>query len=387
MAYVLARRILDDFLQWKQIFDENADSLKLNGCLGEPQVFVSEIELGSGPEKKKKFDLTLIFEWDSLDKAKQFFNPNVNTNLEKIMVSKLLNAKSEKSFTFFEKGSEASMETKLEDEVKKRLQQIDMKRSLEISQAIKNADGLCARITGLLKHLNSVTLPAQFTGASVSAQEYDRRLVLYAEKGTATRIKLSLEEKQIPYGVFLVDIEAGGADDLKNESARSLLPILKDGDVIVHELGAILEYLEITYPQNQMLYFADRSLRAKALTRFHEVQAFAIQTNEFCRFVASLTERSEAISVAQTGPAAKNFYDGLRTYEKYLTPITGAKDPDFVAGDKITLGDFGLYVCVAAANSLLQSLDIRAIEEKYPRVWKHYKRIAARPCVMKIIAE
>eukprot|EP00741_Cyanophora_paradoxa_P020982 tig00021319_g20256.t1 len=356
------------------------DFLRAKGCLGEPLVFVDQSIV-----EPQFSELTIIFEWVrqafGLGLAKEFFRPD-NPEVDEVLPSTLLADSSSRSFAFFEKP--ALKGDNVEEELRKRMHALDAQRTAQLTRALRDADGLTSRLTGLLKHLNSVTLPPQFTGGQALIGDANNRLVLYVEKGTATRIKLSLEEKQVPYAVYVVDLEQN-MTDVKAMNARGLLPILKDGDVIVHETAAILEYIEMTFPQNQMLFFADRTMRARALTRFHETQAFALETMEFLTYVSSEPDEGRARQIAQSSPLAERFRENLAMYEKYLTG-SGGQDPEYVAGDKLTLGDFGLYVCIAAATTMLPRLGID-FNEQFPRIFRHYQRISKRQSVQKITSE
>lgn len=90
--------------------------------------------------------------------------------------------------------------------------------------------------------------------------------VLYDLKGGAPtqrfspfcfRVKLALAHKDLPFRSELV----GFTEKPKVEfSGQKLVPILVEGDTVVADSWRILEYLEQTYPQHELLSTADRSL-------------------------------------------------------------------------------------------------------------------------------
>lgn len=64
MVNVLVRHKVSDFARWKQVFDQHLGMRKAGGELN-CRIFHSHTD-GS--------DLTLFFDWESLEMAKRFFN-------------------------------------------------------------------------------------------------------------------------------------------------------------------------------------------------------------------------------------------------------------------------------------------------------------------------
>ena len=78
------------------------------------------------------------------------------------------------------------------------------------------------------------------------------------------RVKVVLEEKQLPYELIPVDLKAG--EQKKPEFLRlnpyGKVPVLVDGETVVYESCIINEYLEEKYPEHRLMP-ADHGLRAK----------------------------------------------------------------------------------------------------------------------------
>jgi quinol monooxygenase YgiN len=62
MSYMLVQHEVEDFARWKAVFDSKVDLRKANGEIS-AQIFHD----AQDPNK-----LTLLFEWDSLDRARQY---------------------------------------------------------------------------------------------------------------------------------------------------------------------------------------------------------------------------------------------------------------------------------------------------------------------------
>ncbi len=79
-------------------------------------------------------------------------------------------------------------------------------------------------------------------------------LVLYYGSGSpyAWRVQLALEHKALPYELKVLSFSAG--DTRKPEfialNPRHRVPVLVDGDFVLYESNAIVEYLDEAYPGN-----------------------------------------------------------------------------------------------------------------------------------------
>jgi glutathione S-transferase len=87
----------------------------------------------------------------------------------------------------------------------------------------------------------------------------------------AWRVHIALEEKGIAYEPVLVTFSSG---DLKKPDYLAMnphgkVPVLRDGDLVVYESAAILEYLEEKYPSRPLL---PASPEARARTRIEELE-------------------------------------------------------------------------------------------------------------------
>jgi glutathione S-transferase len=143
---------------------------------------------------------------------------------------------------------------------------------------------------------------------------------------------------------------------------RGTIPVLVDGDAVVHETFAILCYLEYVAPGH--LPEPPRE-RARALTRFFEAEAlkaagmtalsYVMRTAEDQRDPAVLASHREALRAE------------LARWEAYLG------DAPFLCGGAPTLADVAVFPYVATLRRLGLPLD------DTPRLAAHHDRMAARP--------
>lgn len=83
------------------------------------------------------------------------------------------------------------------------------------------------------------------------------RLYSYWRSSAAYRVRIALNLKGIPYETVSVSLAPGVSEHRKDEYRRinpqMLVPYLQDGDIGIAQSMAILEYLEETYPDTQLL--------------------------------------------------------------------------------------------------------------------------------------
>jgi maleylacetoacetate isomerase len=83
------------------------------------------------------------------------------------------------------------------------------------------------------------------------------RLTLYSywRSSAAYRVRIALNLKQLDYEIAPVDLPADGqhADEFHAVNPQELIPVLRDGQRLVRQSMAIMEYLDETYPQRPLL--------------------------------------------------------------------------------------------------------------------------------------
>src|SRR2546425_5850302 len=79
-------------------------------------------------------------------------------------------------------------------------------------------------------------------------------IVFYYGSGSpfAWRVWLALEHKKLPYELRVMSFDK---DDLKQPAFQALtprgkVPLIQDGDYVLYESGAIIEYLQDAYPSS-----------------------------------------------------------------------------------------------------------------------------------------
>jgi maleylacetoacetate isomerase/maleylpyruvate isomerase len=83
------------------------------------------------------------------------------------------------------------------------------------------------------------------------------RLYSYWRSSAAYRVRIALNLKGIPYETVPVSLAPGVSEHRKDAyrkiNPQMLVPFLQDGEIGIAQSMAILEYLEETYPETQLL--------------------------------------------------------------------------------------------------------------------------------------
>jgi glutathione S-transferase len=208
-------------------------------------------------------------------------------------------------------------------------------------------------------------------------------LTLYYGSGSpyAWRAQFALEQKALSYERRVLSFSA--REQLKPEfialNPRHKVPVLVDGDFVLYESNAIVEYLDEAYPgQGAPLFPGDARQRALVRRLVLEVDNYfdkAVDIVSTQAFGKKPDER-EAGKLAE-GRAAVAAEAGL---------FTRAMRGDFLAGP-LSAADFALYPLVAyldrAQQVRLPDLDVAAMLTPELRAWQ--ARVEALPFFAKTI--
>ena len=207
-------------------------------------------------------------------------------------------------------------------------------------------------------------------------------LVLYYGSGSpfAWRAQLALEHKALPYELKVLSFSAG--DTRKPEflalTPRHRVPTLVDGDFVLYESNAIVEYLDDAYPgRGAPLFPGDARMRATVRRLISETDDYfdkALDPLTTQAFSKKPEERDPQVIAA----ARKALMDEFVLYTQYLKG-------DFLVGP-LSAADFALYPLVAfvkRSEMKLPDLDADGMLTPALRAWK--ARIEALPFFEKTI--
>jgi glutathione S-transferase len=207
-------------------------------------------------------------------------------------------------------------------------------------------------------------------------------LVLYYGSGSpyAWRAQLALEHKALAYERKVLSFAAGDTrkPDFVALNPRHRVPVLIDGDFVLYESNAIVEYLDDAYPTSgARLFPGDVRTRALARRLILEVD------NYFDKAIDPLT--TEAFSKKPEERDPKQIASAREAVAAEAELFTKSMRGDFLAGP-LSAADFAFYPLVAFLKRCqlkLPDLDADAMLTPQLRAWK--TRVEALPFFDKTI--
>ena len=208
-------------------------------------------------------------------------------------------------------------------------------------------------------------------------------LTLYYGSGSpyAWRAQFALEHKALPYELKVLSFSAG--DTRKPEfvslNPRHQVPVLVDGDFVLWESNAIVEYVDEAYPgRGAPLFPGDAKTRAIVRRFIEEVD------NYYNKAIDPILD--QAFWVKPEERDAAKLADGRNKAVEELATFSKAMRGDYLAGP-LSAADFTFYPLVAflyrAQKIKLPDLDADAMLTPELRAWK--SRIEALPYFDKTI--
>ena len=194
-------------------------------------------------------------------------------------------------------------------------------------------------------------------------------IVLYYGSGSpfAWRVQLALEHKALPYERKVLSFAAG--DTRKPEfvalNPRHRVPVIVDGDFVLFESNAIVEYLDDAYPSSgARLFPGDARTRAIARRLIMEVD------NYFDEALDPLTTQAFVRKPEERDPQeiAKSRAAVIEELAYFTTAMRG----DFLAGP-LSAADFAFYPYISylpRCELKIPDLDADGMLTPALRAWK-----------------
>jgi len=195
-------------------------------------------------------------------------------------------------------------------------------------------------------------------------------LILYRPTYDASpptwRVQLTLAEKGLSWEEIPVAYDKKPAEFLA-KNPRGQVPTLVHGDVAVYETNAILEYIDLAFPDPPLMP-ANPGARAACLVRINEASNYVMAA-----FMAVWRHRMSKGDEARGKELVGEIKAELTRWEGYLERAGGS----FLCGDAFSLADISLYPYIAGAMRGGLPMD------DLPRLRAFYEATSARPSVVK----
>ena len=209
-------------------------------------------------------------------------------------------------------------------------------------------------------------------------------IVFYYGSGSpfAWRVWLALEHKKLPYELRVMSFDKG---DLKQPAFQSLtprgkVPLIQDGDYVLYESGAIIEYLQDAYPSSGAALFpADPKPRGVARRLIREADEYLMDSlDEVLEQV--LFEPQDKRNYATISAAKDKFIAELPHWR-----AAAAAGKDFLVG-AVGAADFTVYPFFALAMRTQKRLPSLGLDAAFgPQLTAWMRRVEALPYFEKTI--
>ena len=182
-------------------------------------------------------------------------------------------------------------------------------------------------------------------------------------------VEMTLTEKGLPFTAEVLSFARGEhkTPEMLARNPRGTIPVLTDGDVVLCETLAILEYLDSAYPTPPLLG-QGRVQRARALDRLHESAGLKRIGMDLLAYLMRTPD--EERDPEQVAGKLHALHQELVWWERYY------QDSPWAAGNTLTLADIAVFTYTATFVQLGMSL-----EPRYPYLHTMYTRMRARPAV------
>jgi glutathione S-transferase len=172
----------------------------------------------------------------------------------------------------------------------------------------------------------------------------DSNITLYfLNASRAIRVAWLLEELNLPYEAICADRAPNGLapPDFKSEIPYALgkSPTIKDGELVITESGAILEYLCETYDKASKYLPGDAGIRADVRQWLHAAEG-TFMTHALAILYArwQMPEEGKGMLAGMEERLSKNVKNDLGWLESTLK-AQRRKGRDWIVGDGITIAD------------------------------------------------
>ena len=196
-------------------------------------------------------------------------------------------------------------------------------------------------------------------------------LKLYAHplSSYCQKVLTALYENDVPFDYRMLDGREPVAGQFAALWPIGRFPLLTDGDRVVPEASAIIEYLDVHHPGPTRFVpvDADQALEARLMDRV------------FDNYVHTPQQRLVYLALGRDGGDAATFRGQLETAYAWLDQRLAGRT--WAAGDAFSLADCG------AAPALLYADWTHSIPRAHANLWAYRDRLLARPSYARALDE
>jgi glutathione S-transferase len=195
----------------------------------------------------------------------------------------------------------------------------------------------------------------------------------HAPRTRSLRVLWLLEELGIPYALENVTFDPPAQRFFNQRTPLGKVPTLEDGDVLMCESGAILEYLLERYGNGRLAPPPGTPARAQWLQWIHFAESTAFPPLGILVWLTRYRQdaASYAALVEDTRTRAAS---GFEFVERALT------NRDWLAGDEFSAADVMMGFTLIAAQLL------GVLDDRFPRLQAYLTKLEQRPALQRAMA-
>jgi len=195
----------------------------------------------------------------------------------------------------------------------------------------------------------------------------------YAPRTRSVRIAWLLEELGLPYALERVEFQPPARDFFVQKTPLGKLPTIEDGDVVMGESGAIVEYILERYGNGRLQPAIASPLRPRFLQWLHFAESTAFPPLGIVVWLTlyrqDASDHPSLIADARTRAAA-----GFQQLEHEL------RDKQYLLGDAFSAADIMMGFTLIAGRML------GVIDDRYPSINAYLERLQARPALQRTMS-
>ncbi|MEM7016086.1 MAG: glutathione S-transferase family protein [Pseudomonadota bacterium] len=192
----------------------------------------------------------------------------------------------------------------------------------------------------------------------------------HAPRTRSMRIIWLLEELGIPYALETVEFIPPAQGFFAQQTPFGKIPVIEDGDTVMFESGAIIEYILERYGDDRLSPPIGSPLRGQFLQWMHFTEGTA--ATPISTFIWHMLYKQDADKFPEVLEEARNrAHVGFKLVEESL------KGKDYLLGDEFSAADIMLVFTLTVAGMF------GLLDERYPNIAAYMQKMEPRPAFQK----
>jgi glutathione S-transferase len=231
----------------------------------------------------------------------------------------------------------------------------------------------------------------------------------YDRSTAAQRVRLLIEEKQLPWKSVVVDTARGDVDQLPENyhqiNPKGLVPVVEINGIGIPESNVILEYLEDAFPETSFrpdsaedrarmrlwmrriddgIHVASRTIGVCIANRFIYLEQGAEKIQKYHANMRDLVRRDNDRINIEMGLESPLLPDALKKFRALFEEMNGRlANHDWLVGDAYSLADIALVVYLRRMESFMMA----PLWSNMTHLNDWYARISSRPAYQKAVVD